>query len=139
MFTFIIRDNFFYMPLLELIEEGKVSLLHCLPKSRTPRLADNDTSRMIDPGMDWAAWTLGICALDGPGIMKECMRIFEEKHSRLLDREIASTVEQEVISDMVQMQLEPVIMDNYRRFVMVVETRNDPSLESNGVSGTQPP
>lgn len=132
----VARDDFFYTPLLELIEEGKISLLHAPPKSRSPHLAENDTSRTVDPGMDWATWALGICALDGRGIMKDCLRLFEERHRGLPDKDIAPVVEQEVSSDLVQMHLEPVIMDNYRRFVMVVETRNDQSLEVNGVSET---
>ena len=39
----------------------------------------------------------------------------------------------DVLVDMVQMQIQPAIMDNYRRFVMVVETHND-EIESDGVS-----
>lgn len=122
------------MALLELIEEGKVSLLYAPPKSRSPRLSEVDTSRTTDPGMDWAAWAIGISTMDSREIMEECIRIFEAKHPKLPDRDLASAVEQEALLDLVQMQLEPVIMDGYRRFVMVVETRNDQSPESNGVS-----
>ena len=84
--------------------------------------------------MDWAARVLGICSMDSRDIMEECTRIFEERHRGLPDRDLASTVEQEVQLDLVQMQLEPVIMDSYRRFVLIVETRNDQTLEASGVS-----
>lgn len=127
------RRDFFYARLLKLIEEGKVSLLHVPPKSRSPRLAENDTSRTVNPGLDWVSWALGISSMDSAGILQECLRIFDKKHPNISDRDIRTVIEQEVLSDIVQMQLEPAIMDNYRRFVMIVETRNDQSLETSGV------
>jgi hypothetical protein len=50
------------------------------------------------------------------------------------DKDLSPAIEQEVLSDMLQMQLQPAVMDNYRRFVMVIETRNDQALQSHGVS-----
>lgn len=72
--------------------------------------------------------------MDVPALMQECLRIFDARHPKLADKDVATVVEQELLADMVQMQLEPVIMDNHRRFVMAAETRNDQTLESHGVS-----
>lgn len=127
------RGKFFYKPLLELIEEGKISLLEAPPKSRQPRMAKNDTSVTVYPGLRWVEWTLGLCDLDTTGIMEECLRFFNEKHAALHAKDPTLVVEQGLIQDVLQMQLEPAIMDNYRRFVILMESSRNGIPTEHGV------
>ncbi|EKM60867.1 uncharacterized protein PHACADRAFT_204012 [Phanerochaete carnosa HHB-10118-sp] len=126
------QNDFFYRPLLDLITDGKISLLEAPPQSRQPRTAKDDISVMVDPGLQWAEWMLNLCDLDATGIMEESLRLFNEKHPKLLDKDLVSVIDQELIQDILWMQLEPVMMDNYRRFVMFTETRNELPQE-NGI------
>lgn len=89
---------------------------------------------MVDPAMEWAAWCFHVCTWDKVGIMEGCLKMFEGKHPKLADKDVASVTDQELLSDMVQMQQQPAIMDNHRRFVMIIETRNEQAAESRGVS-----
>ncbi|GJE87775.1 Chromatin organization modifier domain-containing protein [Phanerochaete sordida] len=118
------QDNFFYRPLLDLIDDGRIALLEAPPKSRQPKTAPNDTSRMVEPAIQWTEWCIGLCELDAAGIVEECMRYLEGKHAELPQKDLLPVADRLLIEDLLQMQLEPAMMDEYRRYVMVTETRN---------------
>lgn len=121
------------MDLLRLIEEGTVSLLYAPPIIRAPHLEKNRTDKMFDPSLDWAEWVMKLQFSEAKDMLAECVRMFQEAFPKVPDRDLMSVVEKEVLADMASLQLQPDIMDNYRRFVAITETRNGINLESEGV------
>ena len=57
--------------------------------------------------------------------------MFEAEHLNVSDRDIMSVTEKEVLADLGRMQLQPTIMDNYRRFVAITGSQSE---DADGVS-----
>jgi hypothetical protein len=51
--------------------------------------------------------------------MKECRTAFNAKYANLSPAESHSAILEEISQDMYSMQLQPNIMDNYRRYVVI--------------------
>ncbi|KAH8100518.1 hypothetical protein BXZ70DRAFT_937606 [Cristinia sonorae] len=112
------RNEGFCAPLLSLIEDGKLSLLTAPPLRRQPR--------EIGTGKGWAdlrtAWISGqfsLISMKSRSILDACLRSFDALHGKTPESEIASAVAQNAMKEMDSMQFQPVIMDEYRRFVVV--------------------
>ena len=52
-------------------------------------------------------------------ILEECLRIAAEQFANVSDADLPMAIEKEIARDTLRMQLQPVIMDQYRRFVVV--------------------
>ena len=84
-----------------------------------------------DPHIKWAEWVLNLPFASDKGILAECVRMFEAAHPNVSDRDIMSVTEKEVLADLGRMQLQPTIMDNYRRFVAITGSQSE---DADGVS-----
>ncbi|KAJ3541216.1 hypothetical protein NM688_g6118 [Phlebia brevispora] len=120
--------------LLRLIEDGKISLLPSLPLvKREVRTG----SQFLDPRMEWVAWVAGTSPWNAKTILVQCMKQLDERFSKTPIRDLSYAVEKETMSDFRQLQCQPAIMDNYRRFVLITESRNDaPDTCKDGVELT---
>lgn len=125
--------EFWFEKLLTLIDEGKLALLRAPPIGHDAVRPAHER----DPTVEWMEWTLALPSLDPKGTLAECIKLLDDRFPRTSGKELQIKVEQEVLHDMCQMQLQPAIMDNHRRFVAIVEARND-TIEVDGVSDTQP-
>ncbi|KAF8213405.1 hypothetical protein K438DRAFT_1803927 [Mycena galopus ATCC 62051] len=106
------RDEFVFDRLLRAIDDGEVSVL------RAPPLERNAT-RSNDPAADWLRehW---INRPPGPRQMLEsCLSAFSAKYSNTPRAGWASAVEAEVSADLDLMQVQPDIMKQYRRYVVI--------------------
>ena len=77
-----------------------------------------------DPHLKWAEWVLNLPFASDKEILAECVRLFEAAHPNVSDRDIMSVTEKEVLADLGRMQLQPTIMDNYRRFVVLTGAKD---------------
>lgn len=90
---------------------------------------------MVDPRLSWTEWLINLQLSEPKDMVIQCIDMLQKAFPKVSDRELMSTVEKAVLADMGQLQLQPDIMDNHRRFVVLVtETRNEQSAESEGVS-----
>jgi hypothetical protein len=103
------RGDFFDDYLLTLIEEGQVSLLRAPPPLPQKR----------DEAHSWASSQLSLLPLGTRGLLEECMRDFSKNYMDVKESEWASAIETEISRDLLSMQLQPTIMDTYRRFVVI--------------------
>lgn len=117
-----------------MIEDGTVSLLYAPPLLRAPRRSNERVDVTVDLRKEWSEWLINLQLSEPTDILVQCTEMLQKAFPKLSDKELTSTVEKEVLADMGQMQLQPDLMDNYRRFVIITETRNDQSMESDGVS-----
>ncbi|KAI0094587.1 hypothetical protein BDY19DRAFT_913567 [Irpex rosettiformis] len=123
--TVVERDDFVYKELLELIEDGSLSLLYAPPISRSPCLEKNRTDAYDDPQIKWAEWVLNRQFSERKEMLAECVNMFEAAHPNVSDKNFMNVVEKEVLADLGRMQLQPSIMDSYRRFVVITESRSE--------------
>jgi hypothetical protein len=86
---------------------------------------------MVDSRIDWAEWVFKQQFSERKDIVRECVKMFEAAFPKVSGSDMMAVVEQEVLSDMALMQLQPDIMDNHRRFVMIAVGSE---LEQDGVS-----
>lgn len=89
---------------------------------------------MVDPRVGWAEWLMKLQFSEPKDVLDQCVTMLPEKFHQLSDKELTQTVEKEVLADIARLQLNPDIMDNHRRFVLITETRKETSAESEGVS-----
>lgn len=128
----VFRNDFFFLRLLELIEQGHLSLLYAPPLNKPPKLEAHRVDRFDDPAMDWTCWCTGLLSMGPKELMQECRTMLLAKHGKKSDSQLAKVVEQDILTDMVQMQRQPSLIDQYRRFVLITETRNDAAQEVDG-------
>jgi hypothetical protein len=100
---------------MTLIAQGKASLI------RAPAAHGND------PGLTWVSLQLKLLSLKPPELLEECLGAFAAQYSNTTFTELSRAVEAEILNDMLRMQTQPQIMENYRRFVIVVPTTPRPS------------
>lgn len=101
--------GFIYEDLLKMIRNGTLSLL---PQ---PPFLPNDFKGITD----WASSQLRILTLDERGILGLCLRNFTKEYADLDEEKWPSAVKEEVLSSLSSMQVQPSIMKNYRRFVVL--------------------
>ena len=126
--------EFFFDKLLQLISDGKIALSRAPPAPPFHRKVDDNP----DPTMEFAAWLYRIPSMSRKDILEECLKLLDEHWTKVTQntkgKQLMQVVEDAIIQDLCQIQLLPVIMDNYRRFVLITEDRNDNNLERDGVS-----
>jgi hypothetical protein len=101
--------EFFDDYLLTLIEEGQVSLLRAPPRS-----LEKDT--LAD---DWTLSQLKLTSLQTRALLELCMRDFTRLYASVKEPGWASAIEAEIAEDVLSMQLQPAMMDTYRRYVVI--------------------
>ncbi|KAM5538264.1 hypothetical protein V8D89_008151 [Ganoderma adspersum] len=106
------EGNFVYEDLLKAIEQGTIALLHAPIVAREP-------APKGDPSLLWTRWMLRLPSMNARQILEECLRIAAEQFANTSDADLPMAVEKEIARDILRMQMQPVIMDKYRRFVVV--------------------
>jgi hypothetical protein len=94
--------------MLTLAEQGDISLLR-------------PTSTRHAPLRDGDSWTGQLTTLTGRPhrLMEECIKDFGELCSNIQESGWSSAIETEISSHMLNMQCQPLLMDNFRRFVVI--------------------
>ncbi len=62
---------------------------------------------------------LRLPSMNARQILEECLRIAAEQFANTSDADLPMAIEKEIARDILRMQMQPVIMDKYRRFVVV--------------------
>lgn len=119
---------------MDLINDGAISLLYSPPRKRAPHLHPDYIDQMIDPAMDWVEWNMSILDLQPKEILAECFKMLQKRFPNVPEKDLLLVVEKEVLADMREIQLQPEIMDNYRRILAIIEPRKDAPAELDGVS-----
>ncbi|KAI0670147.1 hypothetical protein C8Q78DRAFT_1039423 [Trametes maxima] len=111
------EGNFVYKDLLKVIEDGSLAVLQA-PQPPQDLLSQGN------PALLWTRWMVRLAGLDARGILEECLNVAAEQFANTSEADLPATVEKEIARDLQHMQTQPVIMDNYRRFV-VFKTKQD--------------
>ncbi|KAI9066660.1 hypothetical protein FKP32DRAFT_1565322, partial [Trametes sanguinea] len=117
------------LDLLTAIEDGSVALLQAPQPSRDPPAKG-------DPALLWTRWMIRIARLDARGILEECLRVAGEQFANTADADLPMAIEREIARDMMRLQVQPAIIDNYRRFV-VFKTKQDGYFAEDGKYGIE--
>lgn len=69
------------------------------------------------------------------GVLAECLRIFEKDYPGVDVRSesMISRIEKDIAHDLLAMQVQPCLMDEFRRFVLVRPSRSAPMDDKDGV------
>ena len=126
--TFSYRGEFVYEELLKMIEDGHVGLLHAPELTR-------DASPQGDPRLLWTRWMLRLPSMNAREILAESLRVAAEQFANTSEADLPQAIEKEIARDLRRMQIQPTVVDNYRRFV-VITSRSDKYFaeDSAGVS-----
>ncbi|EIW64911.1 uncharacterized protein TRAVEDRAFT_140212 [Trametes versicolor FP-101664 SS1] len=123
------EGNFVYEDLLKAIEDGSVALLQA-PQSTLDPPAQDDSNLL------WTRCMIRVAGLDARGILEECLKLAAEQFANTSEADLPAAIEQEIVRDLLRMQTQPVIMDNYRRFV-VFRTKQDAYFADASKSGIE--
>jgi hypothetical protein len=116
------RGDFLLHNIVTLMAEGEVSLL------RAPALHGDD------PGPSWVSSQLKLFSLNASGLLKECLSTFAANYSNTPVAQLSDAMEAEISEDLLRMQTQPSIMENYRRFVVIKKTSSSQAdLTKDGV------
>ncbi len=104
---------------MDLIEEGNISLLTSPPTTRRP-VRDRVTKQMKDPVASWIAMQTNNMASCPRDLMETCLQALQALPSEDKEQEdIAKAAAADAFWNLGSMQFQPVLMDSYRRFVLV--------------------
>ncbi|KAF7339933.1 Chromo domain-containing protein [Mycena venus] len=109
------RDKFVFNRLLKVIDDGEVSVLQAPPLDRNPTPAQ-------------AVWLRDywINRPPGPqGMLEFCMNAFSAKYSGTPQAQWASGIEANISEDLHLMQMQPAILKQYRRYVVIKADMDD--------------
>ncbi|KZT74733.1 hypothetical protein DAEQUDRAFT_4099 [Daedalea quercina L-15889] len=106
------RGEFVFSDLLELIEEGKISLLRSPPLTRCPKGGE-------DPAAKWTSWQTELLRMDARGLLESSIALAAEQYSSVQPHALPEAIQTEIVRDLMGMQMQPTLMDAYRRFVVI--------------------
>jgi hypothetical protein len=110
-----------------LIEQEKIWLLQAPPLQRNP-LPDND------PVFRWVTKHTGLMPTQTRAILETCINAWVDLYSNLREPEWSSAIEAEISETLMCMQMQPSIMDEFRRFVVIKAPKDKHiNLERDGV------
>jgi hypothetical protein len=98
--------------LLERIENGSLALIGSPPVTRSP-LRDSD------PMSQWVTTQWKVVSMQSRGLLEHGVHAWRESYSALRQPEWPAVVCTEITDEMTRMQMQPAIMDSYRRFVVI--------------------
>ena len=105
-----------YEGILTAIEDGSVSLMDAPSVGR-------DGRQEHDP-VTWIEGTLRFAPMNARQILKECINIAAKQFATTSEADLPVAIENAIAKDMLRMQLQPAIMDNYRRFVVLTGAKD---------------
>lgn len=101
--------------------EGEVSLLQA-----PPPYGD-------DPRLGWVSSQLRLFSLNASGLLEECLNAFAARYSNTSEVQLPDAIIAEISKDLLRMQTQPSIMENYRRFVVIKATGSSEADNKDGV------
>lgn len=110
--TLFDQGEFLLDGLLDLIVQGKLSLL------RAP--TTNHSTR----AKKWIGWQLQLLDMDARTLLDECIRTAKEQYNDV-KAELADAIQKEIARDLWALQMQPAVMDEYRRLVVVKSKSSD--------------
>jgi hypothetical protein len=113
-FFCLCRGEFYDDYLLNLVVEGQVSLL----RSPSQVQEESDSNK-------WALTQLKMLRLKRRDLLEECLREFKEAYSQIEESGWMPATEAEISRDLLSMQLQPAVMDAYRRYVAIKGIKDD--------------
>ncbi|KAJ7655139.1 hypothetical protein DFH06DRAFT_1329491 [Mycena polygramma] len=116
--TALNRGVYVFDILLKAIDAGEVSLL------RAPPLDRNATEKTDEPA-DWLREHWISRPLGPRHLLEYCMSAFSNKYANIPQEQWASTIEAEISEDLDSMQMQPHIMKQYRRYVVIRAESDD--------------
>ncbi|THH32342.1 hypothetical protein EUX98_g1848 [Antrodiella citrinella] len=116
--TLLDQNESFCTPLLSLIEDGKISLMTSPPQTRHPVRNEAQTG-WIDAEMIWVSGQFSLLTMKARDILAACIRAYDSLHADTPAGEIHVAVGKNAMKEMGGMQYQPVIMDDYRRYVII--------------------
>ncbi|KAJ7462715.1 hypothetical protein B0H11DRAFT_2053966 [Mycena galericulata] len=112
--------------LLRAIDDGEVSLLQSPPLGRNPSSESDKTEEWLRD--HWTNRPLG-----QRRILEYCMNAFSTKYANVPETEWATAVQAEISEDLDLMQRQPIIMEHYRRYVVIkAESDDGPKVGKHG-------
>ncbi|KAI9445468.1 hypothetical protein H4582DRAFT_1915640 [Lactarius indigo] len=122
----VIRGELKHQDLLSRIGQGQLSLL------RTPPHYGSGESALLA----WITWQQEMSLLDPHGILKWCLRIFNQQFSEYPEEKWTPRVLDELSSVLTSLQMQPSIMDQYRRYVVITGKQDKVGYDRSGFEWT---
>ncbi|TFY59615.1 hypothetical protein EVJ58_g5677 [Rhodofomes roseus] len=114
------KGEFLFSDLLEMIEEGKISLLRSPPLTRCAKGG-------IDPAAKWISWQTEVLGMDARNLLESSIALAMEQYSGVQENDLPDAIQKEIVRDLMGMQVQPALMDARRRFV-VIRSKSDKFL-----------
>lgn len=107
---------------MNLVVQGEVSLLRAPPVHG------------YDPQLSWINSQLELFSLKATSLLEKCLGIFAAQYTNIPIAQLCTTVDTEISKDLLRMQIQPSIMENYRRFVIITASTSQADSNKDGVS-----
>lgn len=120
----VVRGKLIHQELLSRIGQGQLSLL------KSPPHYGSAESALLD----WIRWQQEMSMLDPRGILEWCLRRFSQQFSEFPEEKWTPRVLDELSSVLTSLQMQPSIMDQYRRYVVIMGKQDKVGYDRNGVS-----
>lgn len=120
------RGKLIHQELLSRIGQGQLSLL------KSPPHYGSAESALLD----WIRWQQEMSMLDPRGILEWCLRRFSQQFSELPEEKWSPRVLDELSSVLTSLQMQPSIMDQYRRYVVIMGKHDRVGYDRNGFEWT---
>ncbi|KAH9043764.1 hypothetical protein EDB85DRAFT_2080724 [Lactarius pseudohatsudake] len=115
-----------HQDLLSRIGQGQLSLL------RTPPHYGSGESALLA----WITWQQEMSLLDPRGILEWCLRVFSQQFSDYPEEKWTVRVLDELSSVLTSLQMQPSIMDQYRRYVVITGKQDKVGYDRSGFEWT---
>jgi hypothetical protein len=123
--TTIFRGTLIHQDLLSRIERGQLSLLLTEP----PPYGSEE-----GPILEWIRRHQGTTVLESRSILEDCLRGFSKEYSDYPEEKWTFRVLETLHSTVSSLQVQPCIMDQYRRFAVITGKQDKIAADWGGVS-----
>jgi hypothetical protein len=121
----IVRGTLMHQDLLSRIGQGQLSLLYMEPPHYGPKEG---------PLLEWIRRHQETSMLEPRGILEDCFRSFNKQFSDLPEEKWTFHVLTDLLSMLFSLQMQPCMMDQYRRFVVITGKQDKIAPDRGGVS-----
>ncbi|KAG1801350.1 uncharacterized protein HD556DRAFT_869358 [Suillus plorans] len=110
------------LPILDLADAGSISV------TKAPTKHNDDA---------WIAETLEQQLLEVEDVLRECVKSSIERFAHSSESDVLIEADREISQDLINMELQPKFMDNYRRFVVIRAASEETRSLPEGGSGLE--
>ncbi len=121
----IVRGTLIHQDLLSRIGQGQLSLLFMEP----PHYGSKE-----GPLLEWIRRHQETSMLEPRGILEGCLRSFNKNFSELPEEKWSFNVLTELLTMLFSLQMQPCMMDRYRRYVVITGKQDRIAPDRGGVS-----